>query len=425
MRSGYNSGRSAKWKRCALALVLLLVALVVGALAVPRLWVRSSKKAPQHFDLLYAALNEFNATNYDQASAILDRRATEVAPTSLDWMLRARIAEAQSRPEQALDYLKHIPDSDSISAQAWLKAGQIELARRRARAAEAAYLHALAINADQIQSHRELAYLYALQRRKAECDAQFRALARLMTFDHVLAFAWCQNDCDIWDPDEAIRILSSIVANDPGDRLSWLALATNYRLINQFDQAETTLRPLPDSDPDARVIRVQIAIDRFDFDTAQKLVQEGPADHPRLNSLRGRLALQTGDLRQAVAYFRAAFREDPRDRDVIHGLGAVLCRLGDSKGTEFLRIASRHFKLKRTIQESVFTIETDAKLFYKLGEICESIDRTEEARVWYQLAIGRAPLDTEAQQALTHLDQAARAPNTAPILKQEKKNRQN
>ena len=116
MRSGHNRGRSAKSKRWALALVLLLVTLVASALAVPRLWVRSSKKAPQHLDLLYTALNEFNATNFDQASAILDRRAAEVAPTSLDWMLRARIAEAQSRPEQALDYLKHIPDSDSISA---------------------------------------------------------------------------------------------------------------------------------------------------------------------------------------------------------------------------------------------------------------------------------------------------------------------
>ncbi len=157
-------------------LVLLLVTLVASALAVPRLWVRSSKKAPRHLDLLYRALNEFNATNYDQASAILDRRAAEVAPTSLDWMLRARIAEAQSRPEQALDYLKHIPDSDSISAQAWLKAGQIELARGRARAAEGAYLHALAIDPDQIQSHRELASLYGLKRRKRECDAQFREL---------------------------------------------------------------------------------------------------------------------------------------------------------------------------------------------------------------------------------------------------------
>lgn len=66
-------------------------------------------------------------------------------PTPLDWMLRARIADSQGRAEEALDFLTHISDSDPISSQAWLKAGQIELARHRAAAAaETAYLHSLA-----------------------------------------------------------------------------------------------------------------------------------------------------------------------------------------------------------------------------------------------------------------------------------------
>ena len=36
--------------------------------------------------------------------------------------------------------------------------------------------------------------------RKADCDAQFRTLARLTTFDYVLAFAWVQNDFEVWNP---------------------------------------------------------------------------------------------------------------------------------------------------------------------------------------------------------------------------------
>jgi len=48
------------------------------------------------------------------------------------------------------------------------------------------------------RAYRELVYLYALERRKAECDDLFRAFARLVTFDDVLAFAWAQNDCEIW-----------------------------------------------------------------------------------------------------------------------------------------------------------------------------------------------------------------------------------
>ena len=79
--------------------------------------------------------------------------------------------------------------------------GQIEHSRHRARAAEAAYRHAVMLDPNLIQPHRELAYLYALQRRSAECDAEFRALARLMSLDHVLTFAWCQNYCRIWEPE--------------------------------------------------------------------------------------------------------------------------------------------------------------------------------------------------------------------------------
>ncbi len=58
-------------------------------------------------------------------SSTAARRTTNRPP--LDWMLRARIAESQGRLVEALAHLKHIPDSDLISSQAWLKAGQIEL----------------------------------------------------------------------------------------------------------------------------------------------------------------------------------------------------------------------------------------------------------------------------------------------------------
>ena len=165
----------------------------------------------------------------------------EVEPTSLDWMLRARIAEAQGRLEEALHHLKHIAETDANSPQAWLKAGQIELALRHARAAEAAFQRSLALDPSQIRPYRELAYLYALQRRKAECDAQFRALAKLTTLDAVLAFGWCQNFCRLWDPRESGEVLRGFLAADPDDRSSRLALAISHLLSNQRDEAESVL----------------------------------------------------------------------------------------------------------------------------------------------------------------------------------------
>ena len=314
-----------------------------------------------------------------------------------------RVAEAQGRPDDALQHLGQIPDSDDIAPQAWLKAGQIELARHHARAAEAAYLHALALKPDQVQSHRELAYLYAVQLRKADCDAQFRALNRSIPLDYSLAFAWCQNYCGIWDVPGVRKVLIPIVVADPTDRRSRLALATNYAMTNEPNEAESSLEPLPNSDPDARALRVQLAVQRGDFDAAEKLAQEGPEDHARLNLFRGRLALHRDDRRKAAAYFRAALLKDPNDRDVIQDLGVALRGLGDPRAQEFLQTASRHDRLKRIIKDSVTTLQTDKAIFFKLGEACESLNLLDEARVWYRIAIERDPLDAPAQQALARV----------------------
>jgi tetratricopeptide (TPR) repeat protein len=400
-RGGLKAGRRI---RGVLLLVLLIIALAIGGAAAFQRWPRKTGRDPGRLGLLSSALAEFNAGRHKQALALLNRRAAEVTPTALDWMLRARVAEAEGRPDEALAHLQHIPDSDPFAAQAWLKAGQIELARHRARAAEAAYRHALALNPDQIQSHRELAYLYAVQRRRAECDAQFRALDRLMPLDHTLAFAWSQNDCDLWDVPGARNVLIPFIAQDPADRDSRVALATGYARTNDLDQAEAALAPLPDSDPDARALRVQIAIDRGDLEAAERLLRDGPAGHARLDFFRGRLALHRNDPHRAADAFRSVLRQDPTDRDALDGLSVALRNLGDPKFREFQQAAWRHDQLKRTIKESVTTIDTDRRLFDKLGELCESLHLCRQARVWYRLAVGRDPLDTEAQQALARLN---------------------
>jgi tetratricopeptide (TPR) repeat protein len=390
-----------------LATVVLLTFLAVGTVLAQRFWPSGPDRDPERIRLLRLAVSEFAAKRYDQARKALDERAVAVKPTSLDWMLRARIAEAQGRPAEALDYLKHIPDTDSNSPQAWLKTGQIELARGHAKAAEAAYRRSLELDPDQIQCRRELAYLFAVQRRQEECDAQFRTLNRLIQLDYTLAFAWCQNYCWLWDVQGARKALLQFVAEDPSDRWSRLALATGYALEGHLDTALTVLAPLSNSDPDARSLRAQIALDRGEIELAEELARDVPADHPGLNVFNGRLALQQRELQKAADHFRAALAQQPNNRDAAHGLGVALKGLGDPHSQDYLQFAVRYDLLKRTIKESIVTIGTDQKIFYKLGDICESLNRREEALVWYRLAIARDPLDIQAQQALTRLDPGA------------------
>jgi len=221
-----------------------------------------------------------------------------------------------------------------------------------------------------------------------------------------MAFAWCQNYCELWDPKEAIPILNRFITEDPADRYSRLALVSCYKTDHKFDLAAEALSPLPDSDPDARALRIALAIGRGDIEIAQNLARDGPADHLRLNIYRGQLAFP-GDASKAAAYYLSALRQDPEDRDALHGLGVALRKLGDPKAVEYLDLAARHDKLRRTIQDSVSTIQTDPRLFSKLGVICEALSRLEEARIWYQLAIERDPLDNQSQQALNRVEQAA------------------
>jgi tetratricopeptide (TPR) repeat protein len=355
-------------------------------------------------DELYQALSEFNANRLDKATMLLDRRAAAGIPTSLDWMLRARIAEAQGRLADALDALKKIPDKDPVGAQAWLKAGQIELATRQSKAAEAAYLRSLTIDCDQVQPHRELAYLYAIQLRHDECDAQFRAIGRLAAMDHVLAFGWCQNYTRIWDPRAPRETLTGFITKDPTDRLSRLALATSFQLSAEYPRVETTLRPLPESDPDARAIRVQCAIERGQNEAAEELARAGPSDHPRINCLRGKLALLRNQPQLAAKYFRAAVEGLPEDRDANYGLGQALKRLDDPSAAKYVTFAAHHDQLMRMIKESPSSIRTDPHLFLKLGTLCQSLRRFEEARVWYQLAIKQDAFDSDSQQALARLE---------------------
>ena len=83
-------GRSARWKgklRWA-GIGLFLTILTFAGVAALRARRDGPGRDPRRLDLLYAAWSEYNARRYDQASAILDRRAAEASPTALDWMLR-------------------------------------------------------------------------------------------------------------------------------------------------------------------------------------------------------------------------------------------------------------------------------------------------------------------------------------------------
>ena len=363
-----------------------------------------------------AAEADLKERRVDQAEAAIHRLGWLRKPTADDWMLRAQVALARERTDDAVAALARIPDGDRLAAQARLMAGQAELRRHRARFAEQLLREAVRLDPGLASAHRELIYILGYQLRREELTAEFQALSQIseLTYDNV--FHWCLLRSALWDPETAVDELAQFIETDPDDRWSRLALADNYRRMSRLDEVEGILAPLPASDPQARVIRVMLALDRHQEDEAEELLNDGPETDPRLAQLKGRLALARRDGPTAVRCFRIAHAGLPDDRDALFGLINALTLVGDDTATVPLReIMKRHEALNSLIQRAGANTERNSiTLLHELGAACAAVARIAEARAWYKVAISRNPLDTQAQQALFQLDERAKAEHASP-----------
>jgi tetratricopeptide (TPR) repeat protein len=381
-------------------------AVVVGAVgAVLGLWASRGLTATDPDRVWREAEDDFMARRYDRAEAALGRLARLRKPTGVDRMLAAQVAMVRDRNDQALDELARIPDGDPMVAQARLLAGQLELRRRRMRSAEALLREAVRLDPSLVQAHKELVYIYGMLLRRRELHGEFRALAELtpLTFDNV--FHWCLTRNSIWEPKEITDDLRAYVEADPSDRWSRIALAENLRQVGQRDEAEQVLDALPASDPEARIVRVRLALDRNDEVAASTLLADAPADYPELARMAGRLALSRRDGATSLKYFRAALAAEPDHRDGVFGMGQALAMTGDKEGAARYLAAARDLDALGTLVQraAVPANRNDPELVRSLGAACEKAHRFPEARAWYSLLIRANPLDADAQKALFRL----------------------
>jgi tetratricopeptide (TPR) repeat protein len=378
---------------------------------------RAARYEAVNLDAMWArAEQDFKAGRHDEAESALRRLNTLRAPTPLDTFLRAQIALARNEPDQALAALAVVPDDHYMGSQARLLAGQIELRRDRARVADDLLLAALRIDPALIQAHRERIYVLGMQERRAELNAEFRALSSLseLTADNV--WHWCLLRNNSWEPREAIATLGQYVAADPLDRWSRLALADNYRRMGLHTTAESILAVLPAEDPEAIAIRAQTALDRSDQDQAERLLAAGRVDDPVLAGLRGRVALARNDSQRALHHFQVAYAADPENHEVIFGLLSTLAIKGEHEAARPLREVARNLeRLNSLVQRAAAPgALRDPRLLRELGAACAALHRDAEARAWYALVIAAQPLDLESQRALFRLRDPNRAGGSNP-----------
>jgi tetratricopeptide (TPR) repeat protein len=356
------------------------------------------------------------AGHYDRVEVALERLSRFRKPTPLERFLRARLAMVRNQPDLALADLARVPDDHYLGPQARLLSGQLELGWDRARVAKGFFQAALRLDSGLIPAHRQLIYIYGMQLRRAEFNAEFLALSERTELTADSVFYWCMPRSILWDQGEAVATLARFVAADPADRWSRLALADNYRMIGLHADAESALTALPREDIEAIVIRVRTALDLQEQDRAERLLSFGRIDDPMLARLRGRLALSRHDARLALHHFRIAHTADPEDHETIFGLLSALAMIGESEAALPFRESARNLEHLNTLIQRAAAPRAlrDPGLLRQLGAAFLAIDRDAEARAWYALAIAEDPLDSESQQALFRLRDPSRAGRAFP-----------
>ncbi len=348
------------------------------------------------------AQEDLKADRISEAEAGLERLHQLRKPTSEDEMLAAQVALARHHEADAIAILERMPDTDRLAPVARLLQGQVELRRNRVAFAERALRTAVRLNPKLAQAHSELIVIYGMQLRRRELNAEFAALSELKPLTFQNLWHWVLTRNNKWEPLELSKTLKEYLNADPSDRWSRVGLAECLRQLGRRTEAESVLAALPDSDPDACVLRAQLALDRSDDREAEEILKRGPDHHAELARLRGRFALSHGDGEEALRQFKIADKADPGNRDSVFGILGALKLLGrDDEAAPYVILSRKLDKLGSLLQRaSAESGERDPQLPKQFAAACESLDRLLEARAWYQLAITRNPLDTEAQQGI-------------------------
>lgn len=368
------------------------------------------------------------AGRFHEADAIVHQLARLRTPTPRDDFLRAQAGLALERPDDALAALARIGDNDELASQARLMAGQIELRRGRLATAEKRLQEAVRIDPKSIKAHRELIYIYGMLLRRGPLNDEFRKLSELtpLTFENL--FHWTLTRNTLWEPSELRKDLERFLKAEPSDRATRLALAECLRRLGQRDEADATLAVLPDSDVEARAIRVRLALDRGENEKAAALLAGGPARAPALAQLRGKLALARGDAETALREFQLAYAVEPDNRDTLTGLTGALKRLGrDQEAVPYLETVRKYDVLASLMaRASAQGASQDLQFIAALGAASEALGRLHEARGWYQLVIAREPLNSSAQHAIFRIkarlaqQQETPAPTAPPTTEKTK-----
>lgn len=362
------------------------------------------------------------------ARAAADRLAkiSEVATGPRDQLLLAAYFDAIGDSSQALERLQRIPDNladKKTAAAARLSEGRIAFYRaRQARQAETALKSATRVDPGSHLAWLPLADLYDVQNRRFERDACYAKVDDASALDRNRLLNWtCDRRLDA-EADEAAQVLQALVASDPADIDSAVALAEDKIRRGDFPSAKAVLDRIDTSrDPAAigtiTLRRALIDLDIGDFATAVdrlKSVEPNPSKPGdatlQFRSL-GRIQFQSRNYADAESSLRKALAVEPNDRESNQLLVQALRLAGRSGEAEpiskRLAMIDRLEDLGQKVRASLR--RDDPKTLREIADTAIELGRYALAKAWLRQLLAKDPLNQELQQEIYRVDQLAKA----------------
>jgi tetratricopeptide (TPR) repeat protein len=210
-------------------------------------------------------------------------------------------------------------------------------------------------------------------------------------------------------PDSAVESYQAALKGNPDYADARLRLAELLLRLQRYPEAREHFHAVLLADPNGAAALLGVAQCQRaagQTDQARATVERALAQEPSAGALRlrGLLALDREDPRQAVIYLRRAEAADPNDRVTLKNLAAALRLIGeDAEAKQYEKRAEQIAKDEKRLDQltkDAFAKPTDVVLRTEAGTLCLHIGRFQEALRWLTGALALDHAYEPARKAL-------------------------
>ncbi len=380
----------------------MAIAAVCVLAILPVLWMFSRPSAHTLLKQAHLALARRDFATAERLATQIPKSASQSNEAAI---VAAEAARQQGRRSDAIAYLERLRDPVGVNtAQIHLRAGTMLNEMHAATPAVRQFQLALKLDPDDSLAHENLSYLLGMMARSWEATPHRLQLIKLGKVQPTLLFLLCMGDTALENMEE-LTTYEDHAASDPGILLGMARVAVDRQ---QYETARKLLQQSLKLDPN--LVETHVKLGRLmlrsgtaaAFDAWNTALPSGAEEHPEIWIVRAAWAQANNRSEEAIRCYWEGVRRDPNHERGTYQLGQLLIARGDSQRAEpFLqrsRLLSEYFD---TVKVAYLATNVDAIL--KAAQGAEALDNLWEASAWYHGLQAKRALVNEAAAGLARV----------------------